>query len=174
MPAGRRRGAACAGRERLVAMKILIAFDGSHGAESAVDEVLRRPWPMGSEVKLVWAIELPVSVASLADPKNINPEWARNILNALREAYERRLAEVAARFADRPDLEVGVELRDPGVTRSLLGVVAEWKPDLVVAGSQRSTVLGRVFLGSVAHALVSHAPCSVLIVKTPPVKEHHV
>jgi nucleotide-binding universal stress UspA family protein len=149
-------------------MRILIAFDGSRGAEAAVDAVLARPWPPGSEARLVWVIELPVSAAALADPRDSSPEWARHTLRALRDAYERRLEEVVGRFRDRPDLPVTYEMRDPGVKRSLLSAIDEWKPDLLVAGFQRVTTLGRMFLGSVAHTLVTRAPCHVLIVKVPP------
>jgi len=149
-------------------MRILIAFDGSRGAEAAVDAVLARPWPPGSEVRLVWVIELPVSAAALADPMESSPEWARSTLRALREAYERRMREVLARFRARPEIPVSYEMRDPGVKRSLLAAVETWKPDLLVAGFQRVTTLGRVFLGSVTHTLISRAPCHVLIVKVPP------
>ena len=50
---------------------------------------------------------------------------------------------------------------------ALLQAIREWKPDLVVAGSHGKTTLERFLLGSVSHALVSHAPCSVEIVKAP-------
>jgi nucleotide-binding universal stress UspA family protein len=133
-----------------------------------VDAVLARPWPPASEVRLVWVIELPVSAAALADPMESSPEWARSILRALRQAYERRIREVVGRFRARPELPVTYEMRDPGVKRSLLAAIEEWRPDLLVAGFQRVTTLGRMFLGSVAHTLVSRAPCHVLIVKVPP------
>jgi len=149
-------------------MRILIAFDGSRGAEAAVDAVLARPWPTGSEVRLVWVIELPVSAAALADPMESSPEWARGTLRELRTAYERRMQEVVARLNVHPELAVSHEMRDPGVKRSLLAAVESWKPDLLVAGFQRVTTLGRVFVGSVTHTLVSRAPCNVLIVKVPP------
>ena len=38
-------------------MKILIAYDGSPSADFAVDEVVRRPWPAGTEVRLVSVLE---------------------------------------------------------------------------------------------------------------------
>jgi hypothetical protein len=34
-------------------MKILLAVDGSVCSEAAIQEVARRPWPPGSEVKVI-------------------------------------------------------------------------------------------------------------------------
>ena len=44
-------------------MKILLAVDGSPYSELAVAEVARRPWPKGSEIKALSAIEMPVMPA---------------------------------------------------------------------------------------------------------------
>jgi len=40
-------------------MKILLATDGSDCGKAAVDAVAERPWPEGSEVKVLSAMELP-------------------------------------------------------------------------------------------------------------------
>src|SRR5262245_7068641 len=39
------------------AMRILIAYDGSPSADYAIDEVVRRPWPAGTEVRVVTVLE---------------------------------------------------------------------------------------------------------------------
>ena len=49
----------------------------------------------------------------------------------------------------------------------ILKVTQSAKPDLLVVGSRGLTGLRRLFLGSVSHNLVEHAPCSVLIVRKP-------
>jgi len=51
-------------------MKILLAVDGSTYSDAAVDEVVKRPWPANSDVKVVTVADLPVIVG-------IEP-WARN------------------------------------------------------------------------------------------------
>ena len=40
-------------------MKILLATDGSDCSRIAVNSVAERPWPEGSEVKIVSATEIP-------------------------------------------------------------------------------------------------------------------
>lgn len=51
-------------------MKILLAIDGSPCSDAAVEEVARRPWPQGSMVKVLTAVEI-------TPPIPITPEaWA--------------------------------------------------------------------------------------------------
>src|SRR5215468_7382672 len=40
-------------------MKILLATDGSDYSKAAVNSVAERPWPRGSEVKIISAMEIP-------------------------------------------------------------------------------------------------------------------
>ena len=47
----------------------------------------------------------------------------------------------------------------------IIATAREWQADLVVAGSHGASGLARLVLGSVCHALVTHAPCNVEVVK---------
>src|SRR5262245_30926256 len=47
-------------------MKILLATDGSDYSNAAVNSVAVRPWPEGSEVKIVCATEIPNAPATEA------------------------------------------------------------------------------------------------------------
>jgi hypothetical protein len=38
----------------LQCMKILLALDGSSGSDAAIQQVLNRPWPAGSQVKILF------------------------------------------------------------------------------------------------------------------------
>src|SRR5262245_64929369 len=40
-------------------MKIILATDGSDYSKAAVNSVAERPWPEGSEVKIISAMEVP-------------------------------------------------------------------------------------------------------------------
>ena len=147
-------------------MRILVAFDGSPSADHAIDEIVKRPWPAGTEVRLVTVLEQSAPV-----PPEIGVELYGPVLEKIRvsqrQAMQEALDKAAAKFKGRPDLKVGVELRDGAVNRSLLEAIKGFGADLVVAGSHGATALERFFLGSVSHALVTHAPCSVEIVKKP-------
>ncbi len=82
-----------------------------------------------------------------------------------KEVRETTRARAIERLRVRPDLATSYELREPGVKRALLDAVREFGADLIILGSHGTTAIGRLFLGSVAHALVSHAPCNVEVVK---------
>ena len=145
-------------------MKILIAFDGSPAAEQAVEEVARRPWPSGSEVRLVTIVDRPF-------PPTSGVEIYAPVFEQLRSSYREeaydRLQRCLAKFRHRSDLATSYELRDGNAKQALLEAIRDWGADLVVAGSHGAKGLTRLFVGSVCHALVTHSPCNVEVVKTP-------
>jgi nucleotide-binding universal stress UspA family protein len=149
-------------------MKILIAFDGSPAAEQAVVEVARRPWPAGSEVRLVTIVDRPF-------PPTSGVEIYAPVFEQLRSSYREeaydRLQRCLETFRSRHDLQTSYELRDGNAKQALLEAIRDWGADLVVAGSHGAKGLTRLFLGSVCHALVTHAPCNVEVVKAPPGRE---
>ena len=60
----------------------------------------------------------------------------------------------------------------PGAPRPVILDEAEsWKADLIVLGSHGYTAWKRLLLGSVSQAIVSHAKCSVEVVRCAPVDE---
>lgn len=148
-------------------MKILVAYDGSASADAAVEEVLRRAWPAGSEVRLVTAVQLPLVAPASGGVEVYGPLWeqARAVS---RDQAHRHLQDVLRRFKTRPDLKTSFEVREEGVKGALLDVVRRWGADLLVVGSQGTTAMGRLFVGSVCHAMVSHAPCNVEVVRPAP------
>jgi nucleotide-binding universal stress UspA family protein len=52
----------------------------------------------------------------------------------------------------------------------LLAFLEEHPTDLLVIGSRGLSTARRILLGSVSTAMVTHAPCPVLVVRTPPTK----
>ena len=47
----------------------------------------------------------------------------------------------------------------------IIAMADEWRPDLIVVGSQGSTALGRMFFGSVSRKVINEARCSVLVAR---------
>ena len=145
-------------------MKILIAYDGSPDAEMAVDEMAARPWPKGSQIRLVTIVEPPLGTP----PPNFEFYGAMivGVEDSLRREASERIQKAVDKFKERSDLEIGHEVREGSPKSALLEAIREWAADLVVVGSHGRTRLERLFLGSVSHALVTHAPCSVEVVRT--------
>ena len=147
-------------------MRILVAFDGSPSSEAAVEEVIRRPWPAGTEVRLVTAVERPLPTP--APDGAVYGPLVERMRSCMREEAYRRIQAALARMRIRPDLSTSFELREGSPKSSLLEAIRDWRAELVVTGSHGTTGLARLFLGSVSHALVTHAPCNVEVVKTSP------
>jgi nucleotide-binding universal stress UspA family protein len=85
-------------------------------------------------------------------------------LPALRDAtgkiaHERAAALVAA------GLNATSKVREGDAAAQLIAAAVEEHADCIVIGSHGRTGMTRVFLGSVARAVLFNAPCSVLIVR---------
>jgi len=145
-------------------MRILLAVDGSPFSEAAVNEVISRPWPAASEVKIVTAFQVPLIPT---------PEvWA--ISSEYLPALERIAREQAQAIVDSAVAALAIGL-DKSVTVSgevLLGIPREaileeadrWEADLIVMGSHGYGAWRGFLLGSVSRAVVTQAKCSVEVV----------
>ena len=145
-------------------MRILVAYDGSRFADAAVDELLGRPWPAATEVRLVTAIEPARRIQPSPGLELISPFGERLEARMREDAYQ-QVQRALARLAARTDLVASYEIREGEAKHALLEAIRDWRPDLVLAGSHGKSPFERLLLGSVSHALVSHAPCSVEIVR---------
>lgn len=146
-------------------MRILLAIDGSSSSEAAVNEVCRRPWPPGSEVRLV-TVRSPVEMILLKGASHQamtyddifeQPGWKSfKFLDDAATAFER--------YA--PDVRVTPLLLEGRPKDVILEEAESWGADLIVVGSQGYGTIRRFSLGSVSLAVALHAPCSVEIVRT--------
>jgi len=84
-------------------------------------------------------------------------------LPALREATA-KIAQERAGTLVAAGLNATSEVREGNVADKLIAAAAEAHADCIVIGSHGRTGLTRMFLGSVARAVLFNAPCSVLIV----------
>jgi nucleotide-binding universal stress UspA family protein len=135
-------------------MKILLAVDGSSCSDAAVDEVARRPWPAGSSVKVLTAFELPINYFQEMDI-------------ALRKQAEDIIDRALQKLKARVDKSISIDaVLLPGPPRTVILEEAEsWGADLIVLGSHGYRAWERFLLGSVSQAVVSHAKCSVEVVR---------
>jgi nucleotide-binding universal stress UspA family protein len=148
-------------------MKILLAVDGSPCSDAAVEEVARRPWPEGSSVKVLTAFEFPMmpSPQGWALPANYFQEFDLGLRKQAQGTVDGALEKLKAKVARSISLD-GALL--PGPPRSVILEEAEsWGADLIVLGSHGYRAWERFLLGSVSQAVVSHAKCSVEVVRHP-------
>ncbi|MEW6213215.1 MAG: universal stress protein [Acidobacteriota bacterium] len=146
-------------------MKILLAVDGSQCSDLAVSEVARRPWPDGSELKLITIIEpliLPVS-EPMALPGDYFEQAEQVAQEQAASVIEKAI--VAIRTAHPEWTAITSEILRGNPKQVIVDEAEKWKADLIVVGSHGYKGFTRFWLGSVSQAVASHAHCSVEIVR---------
>ena len=146
-------------------MKILLATDGSDCSRAAVNSVAERPWPEGSEVKIVSAMEIPYAPTT---ETWVLPDSYYSEL----ERVARERAEAAVKYAverietgKASGLEIITKIISGSAREVILDEAERWDADLIVLGSHGYSAWRRFLLGSVSHAVATHAHCSVEIVR---------
>ena len=150
-------------------MKILLAIDGSPCSDAAVEEVGRRPWPDGSSIKILNAFELPAppTPEAWAIPLNYFEEMDVALRKQAQTIVERAIQTLKGKLNKTIALDAALL---PGPARTvILDEAEDWGADLIVMGSHGYRAWERFLLGSVSQAVVSHAKCSVEVVRCPPV-----
>jgi len=146
-------------------MKIVLALDGSPCSDIAVEETGKRPWPAGSTVKVLNAFELPLPVTpeGWALPPNYFDELDVAVRTQAQNIVEHAIRSLKARANETISID-GQFL--PGPARSVIVDEADrWGADLIVVGSHGYGRWERILLGSVSQYVVSHAKCSVEVVR---------
>jgi nucleotide-binding universal stress UspA family protein len=135
-------------------MKVLIGVDGSSASDAALQEVTLRPWPKGSEFRLVTAVDPFFFVR------------APQLLEETKKSTKEELEEDAAGLRGK-SWPVSTEVLLDNPRHAIAKLATEWKADLAVLGSHGRGAFTRLLIGSTAQAVLRHAPCSVEIVRTP-------
>ncbi len=152
-------------------MKILLATDGSEFSVAAANSIVSRPWPTGSQVKIISAVELIVLDTQISGyplssvyPSSLLEELMNNARTHAKEAVENsRKILTAAKWNG-----VDGEATPPGDPRIVvLEEAKEWGADLIVMGSHGRRGFDRMMLGSVSESVAIHAHCSVEVIRAP-------
>lgn len=156
-------------------MKILIAFDGSECAASAIDDLKRAGLPDDSEVLLIAVAE--VWLPPAPDVKEV--EEVSKDVHSVVELHKRYMKsskimadteEIAHRAEKRlqhnfPTWSIKTETTYGSPAWEIIFCADEWKPDLIVVGSHGRTALGRFVLGSVSQKVLTESRTSVRIAR---------
>jgi nucleotide-binding universal stress UspA family protein len=152
-------------------VKILVAYDGSDSSDIAIEGLQRAGLPTQGEA-------LVVSVAEVWLPPATNDEgdeqFPVQVPAVVKRAQERaaRIVEGAQQLAQRgskrvqsifPNWKVSYEALSGSPAFEILNRADEWRPDLIVVGSQGRTGIGRLVLGSVSQKILTEAKVSVRI-----------
>ena len=139
--------------------RIVVAIDGSEGADRALDVAAELASRYGAFLTLVTVVP-PTPTPYLAGLDAGGPGPA-----ALTSTYDALLASRRTRVRGPRLPRVETVRREGVVVEELLDYLDRDRPDLLVVGSRGLSAGRRLFLGSVSGALVHHAPCPVLVVR---------
>jgi nucleotide-binding universal stress UspA family protein len=140
-------------------MKVLVGIAESHESDAVISAIKRFPWPAETEIRVLCVSE------------KVHPSMLELMGTTVRDVQRKedfRASVVASAAA--------VELRDAGFAADtetaegdpkveIVESAKRWAADLIVVGSEAGGRLKRVLLGSVATAVVTHADCSVLVIR---------
>jgi nucleotide-binding universal stress UspA family protein len=149
-------------------MKILLATDGSDCSKAAVNSVAERPWPEGSEVKVVSAMEIPY--APTTETWVLPDSYYRELERVTKAQAEAAVKDAVERIMSgkTAGLEITTMIKSGSAREVILDEAKRWDADLIVLGSHGYSGWQRFLLGSVSHAVATHAHCSVEIVRQKP------
>lgn len=144
-------------------MKILLAIDGSPWSDAAINEVVSRPWPKGSSVKVLTAFDppMPPTPEGWAFP----PTYFEEMDAALRKQAQNVVDEGLKKLKANHDYTVDGVIACGPARDVILDEAEKWDADLMVLGSHGYSGWKRFLLGSVSQSVVSHAKCNVEVVR---------
>jgi nucleotide-binding universal stress UspA family protein len=149
-------------------LRVLIGDDGSPEAEAAVDTVCSREWPRNTELRV------------LGVPQTLAPADARSYREASHsllatetflktDAEERNKCDLvidrAVKRLQDAGLKTSTVVEEGSPAQVLLHYSKNWPADAIFVGACGMGRLERLLLGSVAESLVTHAACTVEVVR---------
>jgi nucleotide-binding universal stress UspA family protein len=139
--------------------KILLPIDIAEPeiAKEAIDVAVGVAKAFNSDLRLIH-VASPIIVAS---PMAVIPQSVYDELGV----YEKSELERMAAAIDRPKGSVTTVVRIGGVYPELLAEATEWQADLIVVGAHKRS-MATYLLGSSAAAIVRHATCTVMVVRS--------
>lgn len=158
-------------------MRIVISYDGSDGAQAALEDLTRAGLgkTVDATIASVAEVWLPPAETSLEADESFPGEKLPDVRRA-REIAAQAIAkmqsladEAKARLqSDFPTWRVSTEVLTGSPWWEVINRASELDTDLIVVGSHGRSTLGRFFLGSISQKVLNEARCSVRLGRKPP------
>ncbi len=145
-------------------IRIVVGFDGTGGARSAVDAVLKRAWPDETEIRLV----------SVTNP--VSPTAFGRLVPSVSSAVE-EMNETEVNWINSHAQPILDEFKAAGINcslkivagspkKALVDEAEQWNADTIFVGANAyGSKFERFILGSVSAAVAARAQCSVEVVR---------
>ncbi len=161
-------------------IKLLVAYDGSPGADVALDDLRYAGLPREAQTLIVSVADVFMPPQKALDdediPESASYAYAAHVTGVAlhQNAIKRGLAAIqeAQELADKgrerlralfPAWEVETFACADSPAWGILKKAGEWKPDLTVVGATRHSLTGTLLMGSIAEGIVTKSLGSVRI-----------
>ena len=140
--------------------KILVAYDGTPGAEAALKEIIHAGFPQQAEAKVFTAADVWLPPSTPEGKQSDDPHYVAShekATEALREAG--RIAMEGARRVHElfPGWNVSNGAQADSPAWGILAEAKRWGADIVVIGSHGRNPLEKFFLGSISFKVAAEA-----------------
>lgn len=145
-------------------MKILIATDGSEYSAAAIDEVCQKVFKPRDEIKIISVVEPLTHI--IGAPFGVVDEYYHELMNGSRRQADEFIKQAETQIKRvLPNANLSGEVLYGSPAQAVVEKAEKWGADLIAVGSHGRGFWARAMLGSVSSGVLSHAPCSVLIVR---------
>lgn len=143
---------------------VLVPVDESSAAPLIVDFLTTHEWTEGTKFRLIHV----VAPMMMDHPMASYPLFLESVEKDVREYAETLLAKVKSDLQQKlAHFEIETEVIGGMPAEVIVDEAKRLHAKMIVVGSHGRTGFTRFFLGSVSGAVVSHAPCNVMIVRVP-------
>jgi nucleotide-binding universal stress UspA family protein len=152
-------------------IRIVIGNDGSDKAAAVIRLVAARAWPEKTEAKIVSALQTLAPVATAMDASTFAQEPAYAVIREADERLRFRLENIAAESANalrRAGLIATTHVVEADPREAILTAAELAGADAIFVGARGLGRMERLLLGSVSSFVVTHAHCSVEVVRETP------
>jgi nucleotide-binding universal stress UspA family protein len=141
--------------------KILVAFDGSSSSQAALDAAIEMAKRDNAGLTAVSVSTVPTAIP-------LGPGgggFDKIVSESRKEAKD--LLEYVNKKAVKNGMEIRTEVLNGsyGIAAAIVNYAEDKKSDLIIMGTRGRTKLKKMLLGSVAQAVVTYAPCTVMVVR---------
>ncbi len=143
--------------------RILIGYDGSAESEAAIKEVAHRPWPLGTEVKILAVSDFQLRIDELNQAiQKTKPveKQSKTVWTWMEKKIESNL-----QILEKSGLKTSMAIANGDPRHVILEYAESFKADVIFMGHRGLSGFQRILLGSISSAVASHAPCTVEIIR---------
>lgn len=142
--------------------KVLFTTDGSKFAEESLPHAADLAKQCGAELEILTVIENAVFYGTPEATALYDTEFYRSLASELERLAQGAIDRGVSAAKGRGVSAKG-KIRRGSPADELVAEAREWGADVIVLSTHGRTGMSRLFLGSVANAVVHHAPCPVLL-----------